>query len=282
MPSAVLQFKTPYELIYHEAPDYNIFKAFGCLAFASNHKPNTDKFAPRGLPCVFIGYPTHNKGYKLLDLTTMETFITRDVVFHEHIFPFLDTSHQKYLSPVPASVTPQNTYSDDEILPEILPLNHPVTSHTQQNTESNTPSSTDVPSEQTDTIEENLPLSPTTRKSTRQSRPPAWLENYVNPLAKSSANIVTITTQPIPHHFHCFLASIAKVADSLTFQEAVKHQHWVNAMNTEPEALECNNTWQVTTLPPNKQAIGCKWIFKTKYNPDGTVERYKSRLVILG
>lgn len=53
-------------------------------------------------------------------------------------------------------------------------------------------------------------------------------------------------------------------------------------MNTEPEALESNNTWQVTTLPPNKQAIGCKWLFKTKYNPDGTVERYKSRLVILG
>lgn len=264
LPSTVLQFKTPHELIYHEAPDYNILKAFGCLAFASNHKPSTDKFAPRGIPCVFIGYPAHNKGYKLLDLTTMETFITRDVVFHEHVFPFLDTSLQKYLNPVPASVTPPNTYFDDEILPETIPENHPVppvTSPTHQQTASHTPSFTDAPSEQTDTAEKSLPLSPAIRKSTRQSKPPAWLDNYVNPLDKSSANIVAVTTQPIPHHFHCFLASIAKVADPASFKEAVKHQHWVSAINTELEALESNNTWQVTSLPPNKQAIGCKCLF---------------------
>ena len=53
-------------------------------------------------------------------------------------------------------------------------------------------------------------------------------------------------------------------------------------MNSELDALELNHTWEVTALPPGKNAIGCKWIYKTKYNPDGAIDRHKDRFVILG
>lgn len=53
-------------------------------------------------------------------------------------------------------------------------------------------------------------------------------------------------------------------------------------MNSELDALERNGTWDITVLPPQKTAIGCKWLYKSKYNPDGTLERHKARLVILG
>jgi hypothetical protein len=53
-------------------------------------------------------------------------------------------------------------------------------------------------------------------------------------------------------------------------------------MQNEIDALENNCTWTVETLPPNKKAIGCKWVYKIKYHSDGTVERFKARLVILG
>lgn len=53
-------------------------------------------------------------------------------------------------------------------------------------------------------------------------------------------------------------------------------------MNEVLAALEENQTWELTDLPHGKKPIGTKWKFETKYLPDGSVERYKARLVILG
>ena len=53
-------------------------------------------------------------------------------------------------------------------------------------------------------------------------------------------------------------------------------------MNLEFDALEQNRTWDVESQPPVKNVVGCKWIFTIKSNVDGTVERYKARLVAQG
>ena len=53
-------------------------------------------------------------------------------------------------------------------------------------------------------------------------------------------------------------------------------------MDAEIKALEANNTWTITSLPPGKKPIGCKWVYWVKYKSDGSIERYKARLVAKG
>ena len=44
-------------------------------------------------------------------------------------------------------------------------------------------------------------------------------------------------------------------------------------------SLDRNGTWTLAQLPLGKIALGCKWVYKIKYEDDGSIERYKARLV---
>ncbi|GJW16847.1 cysteine-rich receptor-like protein kinase 8 [Tanacetum coccineum] len=91
-PSVVLGNKTPYEILMNKKLSYSNLKVFGCLAVASNPSRVIDKMAPRGVPCLFLGYPPHQKGYTLINLLTHTRFVSRDVTFYERIFPYSKSS----------------------------------------------------------------------------------------------------------------------------------------------------------------------------------------------
>lgn len=63
---------------------------------------------------------------------------------------------------------------------------------------------------------------------------------------------------------------------------AMQEEKWRSAMGSEYGALEENQTWTIEDLPPGKKEIGCQWIFKVKFKSNGTVEKYKVRLVAMG
>jgi hypothetical protein len=50
-------------------------------------------------------------------------------------------------------------------------------------------------------------------------------------------------------------------------------------MNEEFSALHKIDTWDLVLLPLGKSVIGCRWVYKIKTNSDGSIERYKARLV---
>ncbi|GKG06679.1 zinc finger, CCHC-type containing protein, partial [Tanacetum coccineum] len=57
---------------------------------------------------------------------------------------------------------------------------------------------------------------------------------------------------------------------------------WKEVINDEMDSIMGNNTWVLTDLPSGCRPLGCKWIFKRKLKVDGTVEKFKARLVIQG
>ena len=79
-----------------------------------------------------------------------------------------------------------------------------------------------------------------------------------------------------------FLAAVSAGVIQKNYKEAFKDKKWPDAVKVEVDALEVSRTWDVVDLPAGKKAIGSKWMFTIKYNADGTIERYKGRLVCCG
>jgi Reverse transcriptase (RNA-dependent DNA polymerase) len=75
------------------------------------------------------------------------------------------------------------------------------------------------------------------------------------------------------------LTSISKEVEPTNFWVAKTIPIWCTTMKEELEALEKNKTWTLMSLPKGKKLVGCKWVYKIKYNSDGTIERHKARLV---
>ncbi|CAL1381811.1 unnamed protein product [Linum trigynum] len=67
-----------------------------------------------------------------------------------------------------------------------------------------------------------------------------------------------------------------------SYKQAHGQACWDEAMNVEFAALEANHTWDVVPRPPDCSVIGCRWVYAIKVHPDGTIERYRARLVAQG
>lgn len=80
-------------------------------------------------------------------------------------------------------------------------------------------------------------------------------------------------------------AEVIEPYEPLTYKEAldtIDSIKWEQAMKEEYDSLMDNQTWDLAELPPNRQALHGKWVYKFKRGPQGEIIRYKARWVVKG
>ncbi|KAL0402521.1 UNVERIFIED_CONTAM: Retrovirus-related Pol polyprotein from transposon RE2 [Sesamum latifolium] len=87
LPSKAIGNKTPHEILLGKVPSYDHLRVFGCLVYV-HEKKKADKFGEKGRPCVFVGYPNGQKGYRVYDVESQRIYTSRDVIFLEDKYPF--------------------------------------------------------------------------------------------------------------------------------------------------------------------------------------------------
>ena len=231
---------------------------FECLCYISTLKAHRHKLDPRAHPCIFLSFKPHTKGFLVYDLHTHNVTASRHVVFYEDHFPSL---HETQNSPSSISPTP---FTHDHTIFEPLPTSV---------------SSSPLP---TNHIDDRPSIPPMTlRCSTKDKHPPTYLQDYHRFLTSTIVATSTSIRYPLhpvlsysrlsPSYLH-FIMSISISTEPTSYVEASRHDCWLKAMQAELHALQTNNTWTLTTLPPHKTAIGCRWVYKIKYNANGSVE----------
>ena len=72
------------------------------------------------------------------------------------------------------------------------------------------------------------------------------------------------------------------IIEPLSFKVATKYKQWCTIMDEEFDALTRQGTWVLVPPSPTQNVVGCKWVFKLKHNSDGSINRYKARLMAKG
>eukprot|EP00249_Psilotum_nudum_P004748 c18249_g1_i1 orf=2-607(-) len=110
------------------------------------------------------------------------------------------------------------------------------------------------------------PLAETSADGPRRSR-------RIEEQRRASSNIVNMA----------LMAEIMEeVREPSSLQEALAHLSWKAMMQSEYDSIIKNNTWELVEKPTNRKIIGTKWIWKVKYRSDGTLDKFKARLVAQG
>eukprot|EP00253_Pinus_taeda_P002074 PITA_02074 len=78
------------------------------------------------------------------------------------------------------------------------------------------------------------------------------------------------------------MANLHSIFEPQTYSEAKGTSEWEQAMGAEFQSLQRNHTWTLSNLHEGKKPISCKWVYKVKYKADGTLDKYKARLVARG
>ena len=110
---------------------------------------------------------------------------------------------------------------------------------------------------------------------------------YEDAFMEEVRNLGPVRQRRMPSRFQDYdcLFVDSKVDDPGTVHEALNGKHsdqWKEAMKSEYSSLIKNDTWELVPPPEGKNIVGSRWVLKVKRNEDGSIDRFKARLVAQG
>ncbi|GAU41840.1 hypothetical protein TSUD_177510 [Trifolium subterraneum] len=261
-PTHVVQDITLEEAWSGVKPSVHNFRIFGCVAHVHIPDVNRKKLDGKSIMCILLGVSEESKTYKLYNPSEKKIIISRDVVFEES--KSWNWNKQETSSAKGQTIDIEDNDANDDT----GQIEAKVTGSNTDNTESHDGNEANEDIQQDGHVSDSSDsevLTPRTR------RPPNYLRDYVT--NQEQENEVDVMQN---------FALFSFKEDPNSYEEAVKHDVWKKAMESEIEVIKKNDTWELTDLPQGVKPIGVKWIYKPKYNEEGKIDKHKARLVAKG
>ncbi|XP_024192419.2 uncharacterized protein LOC112196335 [Rosa chinensis] len=267
--------KTPFEIWNGRKPSLMHFRTWGCPAEARPYNPEEKKLDPRTITCHFIGYPDKSKGFKFYCPSHSTRIIeTNKAKFLETNMP---STVQDFILEEEGEEAVQNPVANAPAIPAIV---YPLAPED--------PAVLDNQIVENPIDFEHQDLPPNQVAIAQPEAVPIRRSERVRKFAISD-DYVLFLQEVEPEKFSTYLQEvdfdIGEENDPITYNQAINSSQsalWTEAMHAELESMRDNQVWELVEPAPNVKPIGCKWVFKTKKNLDGRIERYKARLVAKG
>ncbi|XP_048485493.1 uncharacterized protein LOC119691901 isoform X3 [Plutella xylostella] len=314
-PTRALSFITPEEMWTGTAPDLSHLRVFGCEAMVHIPKEQRRKLDAKSRKLIFVGYSACTKGYRFIDPQSRRVYMSRDVIFLEgtakrntvQSFASENNTVNEKSSSAPEKEK-KNTLESEVKVQEVVENRTQLEDKSREKENIlNEQNKVYLPLSQTETAPENNE-NESYNETTSSTHSELLYESTHEEDTNSDPNDETyvpsgsdVDTSPEnkqrpsrrnefyqPRSYICMNSESTMSyldSDPLCHEEALnsdKKNEWLNAMNEEYQALLQNNTWNLVELPEGKKVIPCKWVFKTKRDENGNIQRYKARLVIKG
>lgn len=280
LPTPVLKNQSPYFKIFQQQPYYNMFRVFGCSCFLYLQPYNKHKLEFRIGRCIFIGYSSHHKGYQCLH-SSGRVYVSNHVVFNKQSFLYQSGVDFFFVQESCSSESFSTSQSRDAISHSMIqPLSaasivsNPSVHLPSQVTA--TSSSYIDPSDHSSTSPHSQSTSSNHRHNSSQHSSPPHNPPPSQPpghpmITKSKAGIFKPKT---------YLAALLSApTEPIYVKQALAYPKWFHAMKEEFNSLQANKTWTLVQPSSPVKVIENKWVFRIKYNPDGSISKYKAGLV---
>jgi hypothetical protein len=249
---------TPYQLVYGVRPDLSTVRVFGSPCFVHIEDGQRTKLGDKAKVGVYVGNSTLSPSFLVFFPKTRRIVESAHVTFHERFTPASVTPSDPFEADSPTALESPDIVGPDDsgvsVLDEVVDPDGSEPGHVSADTSAIQP--------------------PVTRSSARlKDKQLTWVdEDGVTHWATSTMqqSLFQVTTDP---------TSIKQALESPNAPE------WISSMREELDALQQNQVMvpvPESQVPSGSVVLPSKMVFRVKRRSDGTVERFKSRLVVQG